>query len=49
MSIKNNKPKRNSGFRQGYYPVNECKNSANTVNLLVMLQDGYLNPLRLNI
>ena len=28
MSIKNNKPKRNSGFRQGYYPVNECKKYA---------------------
>jgi hypothetical protein len=24
-SIKNNKPKRNSGFVQGYFPINECK------------------------
>jgi hypothetical protein len=24
-SIKNNKPKRNSGFVQGYYPIHECK------------------------
>jgi len=28
MSIKNNKPKRNSGFKQGYYPINECKKYA---------------------
>jgi hypothetical protein len=25
MNIKNNKPKRNSGFSQGYFPINECK------------------------
>jgi len=25
MDIKNNKPKRNSGFSQGYFPINECK------------------------
>jgi hypothetical protein len=25
LSIKNNKPKRNSGFVQGYFPINECK------------------------
>ena len=25
MSIKNNRPKRNSGFVQGYFPLNECK------------------------
>ena len=24
-SIKNHKPKRNSGFIQGYFPINECK------------------------
>lgn len=24
-SIKNNKPKRKSGFVQGYFPINECK------------------------
>jgi hypothetical protein len=24
-SIKNQKPKRNSGFVQGYFPINECK------------------------
>lgn len=24
-SIKNNRPKRNSGFVQGYFPINECK------------------------
>ena len=25
MDIKNNKPKKNSGFSQGYFPINECK------------------------
>ena len=25
MSIKNNRPKKNSGFVQGYFPLNECK------------------------
>ena len=25
MNIKNNKPKRNSGFSQGYFPINECQ------------------------
>ena len=25
MNIKNNKPKKNSGYSQGYFPVNECK------------------------
>ena len=25
QSIKNNKPSRNSGFIQGYFPLNECK------------------------
>jgi len=25
MDIKNNKPKKNSGYSQGYFPINECK------------------------
>ncbi len=25
MNIKNNKPKKNSGYSQGYFPLNECK------------------------
>lgn len=25
MNIKNNKPKRRSGYKQGYFPINECK------------------------
>ena len=25
MNIKNNKPKRKSKFKQGYFPINECK------------------------
>ena len=25
MDIKKNKPKKNSGFSQGYFPLNECK------------------------
>ena len=25
MNIKNNKQKRNSGFSQGYFPINECQ------------------------
>jgi hypothetical protein len=25
MNIKNNKPKKNSGYSQGYFPINECQ------------------------
>jgi len=25
MNIKNNKPNKNSGFSQGYFPINECQ------------------------
>ena len=28
MSIKNNKPSKKSGFKQGYFPINECKKYA---------------------